>query len=259
MSKSSKPSDLGLDCVEVRADPHGGMGLFAAQPLEPGAVVFTVPRAAVVSPQVVNTGSAVGCDGTFAAFPYPFRAALWLVLARRDPQHPFHPFVRTLPAAPPNAPWWSTTSRSWLQGSNLSFACDLARDLLATQWAEASQKAIDAGAQALLAGVTLEDMQWGMGCYDSRRLPLRLIGVSQGKASTDDSGAATGEGVMVPLLDFGNHHADAKVFPVCTILLHRLAGKAMLLVSIFYVLGSLFYLMLTAHKLVSRIPGELGS
>ena len=215
MSKSSKPSDLGLDRVEVRADAHGGMGLFAAQPLEPGAVVFTVPRAAVVSPEVVNADSAVGCDGTFAAFPYPFRAAHWLVLARRDPHHPFNPFVRTLPAAPPNAPWWSARSRSWLQGSNLGFACESARNLLATQWAEAGQAADAAAVQAFLAGVTLEDMRWGMGCYDSRRLPLRLSGVSQGKASTDDSGAATGEGVMVPLLDFGNHHADAKVFNTC--------------------------------------------
>ena len=210
ISKSRDQTELGLDRVQVRADPHGGMGLFAAQSLEPGAVVFTVPRAAVVSPHVVNADSAVGLGGALAALPYPFRAALWLVRARRDPEHLFHPFVRTLPAAAPNAPWWSATSRSWLQGSNLGFACDSARNLLATQWAEASQAA-GAGAKEVLTGVKLDDLEWGMGCYDSRRLPLRLSGVSQGKSSGDDSGAANGEGVLVPLLDFGNHHPDAEV------------------------------------------------
>jgi len=221
LSEACTRAELGLDHVLVRADPHGGVGLFAAQPIAPGAVAFMVPRAAVVSPQVVNADPTVGLGGALAAYPYPFRAALWLARARHDRTHAFHAFARALPAAAPNAPWWPAPSRAWLRGSNLGFACDAARASLAAQWAAAgsqaalaaqphSTAALGAASQAV-AGLALADVQWGAGVYDSRRLPLRLSGASVGKAASDDYGPATGEGVLVPLLDFGNHHAAAKV------------------------------------------------
>ena len=63
-----------------------------------------------------------------------------------------------------------------------------------------------------LAGLTLRDLEWAAGVYDSRRFPARLACAgSAGKAAGDDKGAADGRGVMVPLLDMGNHHPGSTV------------------------------------------------
>ena len=190
--------------VSVKHSTSGGLGLFAAGDVRAGETLAVVPQSAAVTPTVVSS-SEVG--RALSKYPYRFRVITWLASAKQMPGHAFEAYLASLPAEPPNAPWWPKEVRLLLAGSNLGFACDAARNELEEFFTEAAAKH-----EALFSRLTLGDLQWAAGIYDSRRFPLRLGSPgSTGKKSTDDEGSATGEGIMIPLLDFGNHRHESTV------------------------------------------------
>jgi len=132
---ASKPGGQDLGRIAVGASAFGGNSLFATEAIPAGATIAIISRDATVTPALV-AASAEGL--ALGGFPHYFKVCVWLANARRDPGHPFQPYVATLPAAAPNAPWWPVRCRAWLAGTNLGFAVDRARAELEAHFSRAT-------------------------------------------------------------------------------------------------------------------------
>ena len=202
---SSASPSASFSQIRVQPTPNAGNGLFATCDFKSDSIIATIPHEAVLTPDKVRS-SDIG-KAMADRFPFSFIMSVYLASAKASNDHPFGAFIKSLPEVAPNAPWWDETPRSLLEGTNLGAAVGEFRTDLVKHF-EKAREALG----GIMSDIDLELLQWAAGVYDSRRLPLRLgTKNSAGKEATDDQGIATGEGVMVPLLDQGNHSMESAI------------------------------------------------
>ena len=93
-----------------------GLGVFAARALPPGTPVVVLPQAAVLTARaaaahplgggVVEAAAAVAGHAPLPPPGARFVLSVWMAAGRRCPSHPFHAYLRQLPAAAPDPASW---------------------------------------------------------------------------------------------------------------------------------------------------------
>ncbi|CAJ1442473.1 unnamed protein product [Effrenium voratum] len=176
--------------IELRADEHGGTGVYARHRLQPGEVLAQIPTSALLYSARARQALPASC----ATLPLTEEEFLWLYMiwGREDPQYEWHPYLQLLPAQDPLRWLWDPCAQRWLAGTPID-----AKEVLAEQRRRHEEVSRLLGDQA----VSWEQWLWARGCYLSRSF-------DQAAFPRSDS---WGSAAMCPLLDSMNHSAHAEV------------------------------------------------
>jgi hypothetical protein len=112
------------DGIDLRPDAHGGIGAFATRNFSTGGLLATVPRecvitaaAAVESPVCIAARTAAA---SLEAEQYCTPDSLlwvYMCVGRVDGDHPWHPYLSSLPEESPEPTCWPAAQRAMLDGT----------------------------------------------------------------------------------------------------------------------------------------------
>ena len=218
---------VGLDGLTVGESTRssGGLGLFrnaAAAPYANGGVIAAIPQSCCPSTaKALETPVGKACAATLGSGTLSEELVLFLDMAvgRRDKSHPFHPYLHSLPADKPNAPFWTAGSpeHQALEGTNLGVAAAAARQLLGAATLPHLPRLVAAHPELFAAGgdgdgraIDEDDIEWASSMYESRHFPAKLAPATV-EAESGPGPAGGRGGIMLPLLDMTNHDVDASI------------------------------------------------
>lgn len=178
--------------LEFRDDGCGGCGVFASHAFSPGQVIASLPTRAVLSCSVAGSsplGQAAAAAGASAEM------TMWIYMAygREAADHPWHPYLASLPAVQPDPTGWLPEELAPLAGTPVLSMVQQAVRSVEQELAVVSA-ALVAPAQlhreALATALTLERVLWARGMHLSRCFPAELAGDRDVRIDAASSGAA---------------------------------------------------------------------
>ena len=173
----------GLSTLEFRPSTKvgGGMGAFTTQDIQPGSAIARLPQTCVLTATKAlrsqlgqQIKKAVENDPTATD---EFVLLLWMAVGRNDANHPFHPYLASLPqlhSLPMNWPTTLTDTSTTLQGTNLGAAFEDHRTLINTTYRRLIDIIQTKCPTVLPASYNFSDFAWAHDNYLSRRFPKRL-------------------------------------------------------------------------------------
>ena len=220
---------VGLDGLTVGESTRssGGLGLFrkaTTAPYANGGAIAAIPQSCCPSTaKALETPVGKACaavTGSSGALREEHVLFLDMAVGRRDTSHPFYPYLHSLPADKPNAPFWTAGSpeHQALEGTNLGAAATAARESLGAAIVPWLPKLAAAHPELFAGGeegsaIDEGDVQWASSMYESRHFPAKLAPATV-EAATAESGpgpAGGRGGIMLPFLDMTNHDVNASI------------------------------------------------
>ncbi|CAK0804031.1 unnamed protein product [Prorocentrum cordatum] len=210
-----------IDGLECRDDGLGGLGMFATKSFAAGAEIASIPAALVFT---TDAARATKLGAAAAALGAQEELVLWIYMAhgRSDPEHPWHPYLKSLAASQPDPTSWSRDALAPLRATPIMRMVTECKAMLGRDLARLQSRlpiTVSSSEDQALEGLSLQALLWARGMHLSRCFPAELATSRHIHIRPDckehcgGRGGAKGDsvGCLLPFLDMANHKAGHQI------------------------------------------------
>ena len=192
-----------------------GMTAIAKSAIDSGEIIFTLPKTSLITSSKINQ-SLLGKSLSHhlqhnAIVSNELILCLYLILAQRTTDHPFHLYAKSLSKIPPDTTHWPIHIQSRVRGTVASATNKALFEL--QQWYTFCSTTGNLQVSPFdLEKPTMEELKWARGHVVSRRFPENPSSTST-STSTSTSSTSTSDYTysMLPGMDLLNHSNDVQM------------------------------------------------